>query len=90
MSCAVCAGIGPDESRNLALLLAMPRPDLRECSTSAGCPPEIRAYLSWLAPTRVQQQAEVRHLLLHANTDHMSAEDRQICGQALAWLERRQ
>lgn len=48
--------------------------------------PEIRDFLAWLGPTQERQLTEVRHLLLNANGDQMSAEDRTICRQALEWL----
>ena len=66
----------------------MSRPLSADCSSGAGCPPEVREFVRWLGGTRAQQLAEVRHLLLFANSDGMSTEDRTICRQALEWLTR--
>ena len=49
-------------------------------------PEDIRRWLAILAPTSSQQIREVRHLLIHANSDQMSLTDRTICRIALDWL----
>ena len=49
--------------------------------------PEIKAWLSTLAPTTAGRIKMIQDLLRHANGDEMSAEDRTICTSVLLRLE---
>lgn len=47
---------------------------------------DTRTWLQLLAPDREERIWIIRQLLLHANEDRMSAEDRTICRKALEGL----
>ena len=47
---------------------------------------EIRGWLRLMGDTRAQQLARVRDLLVHANGDRMTLEDRIVCRRALQIL----
>ena len=49
--------------------------------------PEIKAWLSTLAPTTAGRIQMLAHLLRHANGDEMSPEDRTICRTVLGRLQ---
>ena len=49
--------------------------------------PEIKAWLSTLAPTTAGRITMLAHLLRHANGDEMSPEDRTVCRTVLGRLQ---